>query len=104
MDEFDNLFGLINLKQVVEILTGNIDKSINLTEVYETSMQVIKYDTNDIDLIKNHAFLKAWGIARAKSIENLKLMSALLILKKKYNVKDFDFQLLLENFDEENML
>lgn len=104
MDEFDKIFGLINLKQVVEILTGNIDKSIDLSEVYETSMEIIKYDTSDIDLIKNQAFLKAWGIARAKAIENLKLISALLILKKKYNVKDFDFQLLLENFDEENML
>lgn len=103
MDEFDNLFGLINLKQVVEILTGDIDNGIDISEAFESSLAVIKYDTNDIDLIKNSAFLKAWGIARAKSLENIKLISALIILKKKYSISDFDFQLLLENFDEENM-
>ena len=104
MEEFDELFGGINAKQVMAMLTGSNIQDLDLEEAAQTSMAIVEYDTEDEDLISNSAFIKSWGIARVKAIENLKLITALLILKKKYKVSQFDFQLLLENFDEENLL
>lgn len=103
MDEFDKIFGFINLKYVISALTGQEVKGIDLKEASETSMSIIQFDTEDEELINNHAFIKAWGIARAKSQENIKLILALLLLKKKYNVSELDMQLFLENFDEDKL-
>lgn len=103
MDEFDRIFGAINLKQVISFLTGEELPAIDLGESTDTSMAIIKFDTNDDELIYNTSFVKAWGIARSKAQENLRLILALLLLKKKYKVTDLDMQLFLENFDEDKL-
>jgi hypothetical protein len=45
----------------------------------------------------------AWGMLRKKSLENMQLVNALLIIQRKYNINDFEFELLLENVDADNL-
>jgi hypothetical protein len=47
--------------------------------------------------------MMAWGIARKKALENMQMVNALLLLKKKYKINEFEFELLLENVDAENL-
>lgn len=103
MEEFNKIFGIVSLKQVISLLTGKEVVNTDLKEMTETSLSIIKFDTQDEELISDVNFVKAWGIARVKSQENLRLILALLLLKKKYNVSDFDIELFLENFDEDKL-
>lgn len=102
--DFDKIFSKTTVKQMLSYLTGNPIRGINLKEIAETSMAIIDFDTDDEDLVTNSAFIKSWGIARSKSDENLKLITAIVLLKNKYKISDFEFELILENFDEENIL
>jgi hypothetical protein len=76
---------------------------MNLMEIFESSKAVTEFDTNDEKLLENNSFIMAWGIARKKSLENMQLIYALLIMKKKYKISDFEFELFLENIDENNL-
>jgi hypothetical protein len=76
---------------------------MNLMEIFESSKAVTEFDTNDEKLLENNSFIMAWGITRKKSLENMQLIYALLIMKKKYKISDFEFELFLENIDENNL-
>ena len=76
---------------------------MDLMEIFESSKAVTEFDTNDEKLLENNSFIMAWGIARKKSLENMQLIYALLIMKKKYKIRDFEFELFLENIDENNL-
>ena len=69
---------------------------MDLMEIFESSKAVTEFDTNDEKLLENNSFIMAWGIARKKSLENMQLIYALLIMKKKYKISDFEFELFLE--------
>jgi len=101
--EFENIFNKASAKHILSFLTGAKVSGLDLQEIAETSIAIMSFDTEDDSLITNSEFIKAWGIVRAKAEENIQLIKALLILKRKYKISDFDFHLLLENFDEENM-
>jgi hypothetical protein len=45
----------------------------------------------------------AWGIARKKAMQTIELINTLFLIKKKYNISDFEIQLFLENFDETDL-
>ena len=76
---------------------------MDLNDVLKTSADVIDFNTSDKKLVENNEFMMAWGIARKKALENIRLAEALLIIKKKYKITDFDFELYLENIDEEDL-
>lgn len=77
---------------------------MDLTEIFESSKAIAEFDSDDKKLLSNKSFIMAWGVARAKALENMQLVNALLLLKNKYNINEFQFQLLLENLDEENLI
>lgn len=104
MDDFDEMFTSVSIKQILQFLTGKRQTGINLGEITKTSIELLKFDTNDIELLSNKAFIQSWGIARVKAEENLKLIKALLLLKRKYKISDLDFELILEEFDEEKII
>ena len=76
---------------------------MDLNEIFASSRAVAEFDSTDEALINNSAFVMAWGIARQKSLQTMQLINALLLIKIKYNISDFDFELFLENFDETNL-
>ena len=76
---------------------------MDLNEIFASSKAVAEFDSTDEALINNSAFVMAWGIARQKSLQTMQLINALLLIKIKYNISDFDFELFLENFDETNL-
>ena len=100
---FEQLFSSLIVKEVVKILIGDQAMSIKIEEIINTSIEILSFDTTEQALVDNIEFVKAFGIARVKAKEVLLLSNALLVLRKKYKVSDFDFQLLLEGFDEENL-
>jgi len=102
--EFDNLFSKASAKYVLAFLMGVPVRGLDLNEIAETSLAIMNFDTADENLINNSEFVKAWGILRVKAEENIKLIKTLLLLKRKYKISDFDFNLLLEDFDEENII
>lgn len=77
---------------------------MDLTEIFESSKAIAEFDSDDEKLLLNKSFIMAWGVARAKALENMQLVNALLLLKNKYNINEFQFQLLLENLDEDNLV
>ena len=76
---------------------------MDLDDIFETSQAIIEFDTNDKKLLDNKSFIMAWGIARQKSLENMQLVNVLMLIQKKYKISDFEFELLLENVDVENL-
>jgi hypothetical protein len=77
---------------------------MNLDEMFESSKALINFETEDEELLSNGNFLFAWELLMKKSLENISLIKALLILQKKYNINEFEFNLILEDFDEEEIL
>ena len=77
---------------------------MNLDEMFESSKALINFETEDEELLSNRNFLFAWELLMKKSLENISLIKALLILQKKYNINEFEFNLILEDFDEEEIL
>lgn len=104
MDEFNNIFSAVSFKHVLSLLTGEEVHSTDLKEMTDTSMAIMNFDTQEEELMSNPNFIKAWGIARVKAQENLRLILALLIIRKKYKISNFDMHLFLENFDENEIL
>lgn len=76
---------------------------MDLVELFGASKAIVDFDTEDKKLLNNKSFIMAWGIARTKSLENMQLINALLLLKKKYKINDFEFELFLENVDADNL-
>lgn len=76
---------------------------MDLIEIFGASKAILDFDTSEKSLIENKSFIMAWGIARKKALENMQLVNALLLLKKKYNINEFEFELLLENIDGDNL-
>ena len=76
---------------------------MDLDDIFESSQAIIEFDTNEKKLLNNKSFIMAWGIARKKSLENMQLVNALMLIQKKYRISDFEFQLLLDNVDDENL-
>lgn len=76
---------------------------MNLIEIFETSKVIAEFNTEEKSLIDNKAFIMAWTVAREKALENMQLVNALLLIKNKYNINDFEFELFLENIDETNL-
>lgn len=76
---------------------------MDLIEVFATSKAIAEFDTSEKSLLNNKSFIMAWGIARKKALENMQLVNALLIMKKKYEISEFEFELLLENIDQDNL-
>lgn len=104
MDEnFDEMFSKLIAKEVISMLTGDNEMSVQLEDFCKTSFEILSFNSTEEALVKNADFVKAFGIARVKAKEVLVLANALLILKKKYKISDFDFLLLLEGLDEENL-
>jgi hypothetical protein len=76
---------------------------MDLNEIFETSKAVVDFSTNDKNLLENSSFVMAWGIARKKAMQTIELINTLFLIKKKYNISDFEIQLFLENFDETDL-
>jgi len=76
---------------------------MDLIEVFGSSRAIMDFDTNEQTLLDNKSFVMAWGMLRKKSLENMQLVNALLIMQRKYNINDFEFELLLENVDADNL-
>jgi hypothetical protein len=76
---------------------------MDLIEVFGSSKAIIDFDSNEQSLLDNKSFVMAWGMLRKKSLENMQLVNALLIIQRKYNINDFEFELLLENIDADNL-
>jgi hypothetical protein len=76
---------------------------MNLNDIFESSKDILDFNTDEKILLDNKSFMMAWGIARKKALENLQMVNALLLLKKKYKINEFEFELLLENVDAENL-
>jgi len=77
---------------------------MDLNEIFISSKAIAEFDSTDEALINNAAFVMAWSLARQKSLQTMQMINALLLIKIKYNIADFDFELFLENFDETNLL
>lgn len=71
--------------------------------MFSNSNDIIDFDTHDPETLANPEFIMAWSIARKKSEEVVSLIQILLLIKKKYNISDFDFALILEGFDGEKL-
>jgi hypothetical protein len=76
---------------------------MNLNDIFESSKDILDFNTDERILLDNKSFMMAWGIARKKALENMQMVNALLLLKKKYKINEFEFELLLENVDAENL-
>jgi hypothetical protein len=76
---------------------------MDLIEVFGSSKAIMDFDSNEQSLLDNKSFVMAWGMLRKKSLENMQLVNALLIIQRKYNINDFEFELLLENVDADNL-
>jgi hypothetical protein len=76
---------------------------MNIEDIYETSLEVLDFDTEEKILLENKNFLMAWGIVRQKATETIHLAKCLVLIKNKYKINDFEFQLLLENIDADNL-
>jgi len=76
---------------------------MDLIEVFGSSRAIMDFDTNEQTLLDNKSFVMAWGMLRKKSLENMQLVNALLIMQRKYNINEFEFELLLENVDADNL-
>ena len=76
---------------------------MDLIEVFGSSKAIMDFDTDEQTLLDNKSFVMAWGMLRKKSLENMQLVNALLIMQRKYNINDFEFELLLENVDADNL-
>jgi hypothetical protein len=76
---------------------------MNLNDIFESSKDILDFNTDEKILLDNKSFMMAWGIARKKALENMQMVNALLLLKKKYKINEFEFELLLENVDAENL-
>jgi hypothetical protein len=77
---------------------------MNVEDIYETSAEVLDFDTEEKILLENKNFLMAWGIARQKATETIHLAKCLMLIKNKYKINDFEFELLMGGFDGENLL
>ena len=78
-------------------------KTMDLIEAFGSSKAIVEFDTEDKTLLDNKSFVMAWGMLRKKAAENMQLVNALLLFKKKYRISEFEFELLLENVDAENL-
>lgn len=76
---------------------------MDLIEIFGASKAIVDFDTDEKSLLDNKSFVMAWGIARKKALENMQLVNTLLLFKKKYKINEFEFELLLENVDAENL-
>jgi hypothetical protein len=76
---------------------------MNLNDIFESSKDILYFDTDEKILLDNKSFIMAWGIARTKALENMQMVNALLLLKNKYKINDFEFELFLENVDADNL-
>jgi|694.fasta_scaffold109492_2 hypothetical protein len=76
---------------------------MDITDIYATSKAIVDFNANHEALINNAAFKMAWELATKKSLQNMQLVKALLLIKFKYNISDFEFELFLENFDESDI-
>jgi len=76
---------------------------MNLNDIFESSKDILYFDTDEKILLDNKSFIMAWGIARRKALENMQMVNALLLLKNKYKINDFEFELFLENVDADNL-
>lgn len=76
---------------------------MNLNDIFESSKDIIDFNTDEKILLDNKSFMIAWEIARKKALENMQMVNALLLLKKKYKINEFEFELLLEDVDADNL-
>ena len=72
---FDTVFSNVIMKEVVKLLTGDKAMTIDLEDIYTTSVEVLSFDSTDQALIENADFVKAFGIARVKAREFIKRIS-----------------------------
>lgn len=77
--------------------------TFDFKESVENSMSILDFQVTDQALLINDQFIMAWEIARKEAIDKLILAKILYTIRRKYNISDFDFQLLLEGFDEDRM-
>lgn len=98
-----NLYSMF-MKSVIKSIFKQKDFSLDIYEIIKSSNDILEYDTQDAKLLENKAFIASWGLLRDKAEENKKLIKCLLLLKKKYKITDLDFELILENFDEDDLL
>lgn len=77
--------------------------AVDLTDIANGSLDILNFDISNQVFQNNKDFMQAWNMLVLKSAQTLVLVRALLLLKKKYNISDFDFELTLEDFDENNL-
>ena len=77
--------------------------TFNFKESVENSMSILDFKIVDEALKTNYSFNMAWEIARKEAMDKLVLAKIIYTMRRKYNIQDFDFELLLEGFDEDRM-
>lgn len=88
---------------ILNEIVGVVDASVDLEKAVRTSFDVLNFDTDDEKLLTNLEFVQAFGIARVKSEELLKIARTLLFIKKKYKISDFELHVLLQGLDEDEL-
>lgn len=78
-------------------------RAVDLTDIANGSLDILNFDVSDQIFQDNKDFMQAWNMLVLKSAQTLILIRSLLLLKRKFNISDFDFELILEDFDEENL-
>jgi hypothetical protein len=97
-----NLYSMF-MKKMIKAIFETKEPSLNIKEILDSSNDILEYDTKDKILLSNQAFIASWSLLRQKAEETKKLIQCLLLLKKKYKITDLDFELILENFDEDDL-
>ena len=70
----------------------------------ENSMTILDFKITEKGLSGNDSFMMAWGIVKQEALDKLIMAKIIYAMRKKYNVSDFEFELLLEGFDEDRIL
>lgn len=79
-------------------------RAVDLVDIANGSLDILNFDVSNQVFQNNKDFMQAWNMLVLKSAQTLILVRSLLLLKKKFNISDFDFELILEDFDENNLL
>lgn len=73
-------------------------------ESIKNSMEILDFQLTEKALVDNEHFIMAWEIARKEAVDKLEMSKIIFTMKRKYDISDFDFELLIQGFDEDKVL